>query len=116
MTIAASNLPRASVVDQDDGLVRHQSDYRSGGILHTRTPDPEVVPVVWRLHYIAVRPEVIAALRAHWRQHRLGDFDWTPPGASAAVRVTYLEAPSISWDSASSGNATVRLEAALAHD
>lgn len=116
MTIAADNLPRPSAVDIEDGVVRLQSEWRSGGILRSRMVDAALAPAVWTLHYIGVRPEVAVALRKHWQQHRLGDFAWTPPGEVDAVRVVYLDPPSITWATASSASATLRLEQALAHD
>jgi hypothetical protein len=117
VTIDADALPRPSRVEWEDGTVRVQSNgWRSGGILRTRTPDPQLRPRRWSLIYERVHGAVAAALRAHFAEHGNTDFAWTPPGTSIAARVIYREPTTIDWDNATSASCRVFLEEVLAHD
>lgn len=115
--IAADALPRPSLVEFEDGTVRLQSSgWRSGGLLRTREPDPQLRPRRWSLTYERVHGAVAAALRAHFAEHGNRDFDWTPPGSSFPARVIYREPTTIDWDNATSASCRVFLEEVLAHD
>lgn len=117
MTIAKDALPTPSTVDLEQLTARQQSSaWRSGGILRTRDADPQNRPRRWTLTYQLANGATLAAVRQHFQQHNLTDFDWTPAAGAAAARVIHREPPTLDWDSSTTGTARVFLEEVLAHD
>ena len=115
--IDAGALPMPSRIELDDGTsIENTAAFARGSLLYVREPDPQVRPVVFFLIYERVTGRVADALRQHFDQHAFTDFDWTPPGATHAIRVMHAEPPEIAWETTQSANARVPLEQVLAHD
>lgn len=115
MTIDVAAMPRPSRVEVEPQTNLQQSRWRDGAPLVSRDPDPANSLRRWVLVYENVHAAVGAALREHFRAHHSQDWDWTPPGSLQPRRVIYAEATHIDWQNATTCNARVFLEEALAH-
>lgn len=114
-SIDATSLPPPAAVAIEDGAARMQSSFRQGTPLFTREPDAAVRPRMFLLIYDRPTGALFDALRRHFAGHS-ADFDWTPPGESAPVRVIHMEPPTIDWQTPERATARVRLLEELAHD
>lgn len=97
MTVRADALPLPHRVAVRGGPLRRQS--QSGDLLLTATPDPSLRPREFSFRWLQVPGVVADVVRRHYREHCHRVFAFTLPRTAEVVRLKWLSAPNVQWDS-----------------